>query len=563
MFKKIILSCISMIWIIGSKAQTIEAISPSYKFNITKEVKPPLLSVVKGSLKFIDANANNAIDANESSKITFMVVNDGFGEAYDLKLQTTASGNTQGVSFQKSIDLPVIGIKKELSIELPLNAGRNTFEGSITFSMQIAEPNGFGVSPFELEISTKKFNAPLVKMVDYTITSQSGSSLSKKVPFDLQALIQNVKYGMAEDVSTQLELPMGVICVSANESNDLGVLKAGEKKSLVYTLIVSDNFIGTSIPLTFKIKEKLGDFAKDTIINVSLNQPMSTQKVTVAASKNNEPQQEIVTGSLVSEVDKNIPALGVKNEHRYAVIIGNEDYKSYQTGLNAESNVDFAANDAAIFREYAINVLGIPEEQIRFGKNLKSIEFKKYLEFINRSAAIEKGNAELYFYYAGHGLPKEGSNEPYLIPVDVDGKDLEGAIALADVYRKLTEQPSKKVTVFLDACFSGGGRNEGLVAMRGMKLIPKDEAAEGNMVVFTSSTGSETSGPFPEQQHGLFTYYLLKKLQESKGHVSYKELSDYLGYQVPKKSIILNKPQTPQVKVSSVVQGVWESWSFK
>jgi len=563
MFKRIFIASISIFWSINILAQTIEGISPSYKFNITKEVKPPILSVVEGSLKFTDANSNNAIDANENCKISFTILNNGFGDGYDLKLETNATGNTQGVNFQKSLALPEIGIKKELKVELPITSSKATQDGILTFSLQVTEPNGFGIGTFELEISTKKFNAPLVRIVDYTITSQGGSSLSRKVPFDLQTLVQNVKNGTAENVNTTLELPAGVLCITANEANEIGTLKGGEKKSIVYTLIVSDNFSGQTIPLKIKVKEKIGEYSRDTTIAIALNQSMSSQKITVTASKSNEPEKEIVLGALGSDVDKNIPNMAVINEHRYAIIIGNEDYQSYQTGLNSEANVDFAKNDATIFKEYAIKTLGIPAEQIRYAVNIKSIDFKKYLDFISRSAAIEKGNAELYFYYAGHGLPKEGTNEPFLIPVDVNGQDLEGAIALAEVYKKLTENPSKKVTVFLDACFSGGGRNQGLVAMRGMKLIPKEENAEGNMVVYSSSSGSETSGPFPEQQHGLFTYYLLKKLQESKGQTTYKDLSDYLEKQVLKKALLLNKPQTPQVKVSSGVVGVWEGWSFK
>jgi hypothetical protein len=101
MIKRIVVLTFSIIWVLYTQAQSIEAISPSYKFNITKEVKPPILSLVEGSLKFTDANANNAIDANENCKISFTITNTGFGEGNDLKLQTTASGSTQGVSFQK------------------------------------------------------------------------------------------------------------------------------------------------------------------------------------------------------------------------------------------------------------------------------------------------------------------------------------------------------------------------------------------------------------------------------------------------------------------------------
>ena len=71
--------------------------------------------------------------------------------------------------------------------------------------------------------------------------------------------------------------------------------------------------------------------------------------------------------------------------------------------------------------------------------------------------------------------------------------------------------------MFLDACFSGGGRDQGLLAARGVKIKPKEESFLGNMVVFASSSGEEKSLPYEEKQHGLFTYFLLKKLKETKG----------------------------------------------
>ncbi|WP_125869863.1 LamG-like jellyroll fold domain-containing protein [Williamwhitmania taraxaci] len=78
------------------------------------------------------------------------------------------------------------------------------------------------------------------------------------------------------------------------------------------------------------------------------------------------------------------------------------------------------------------------------------------LDLISKIAQACDGKAELIFYYAGHGLPDEQTKEPLLIPVDVNGTDLSFAVKMADVYRKLTENPSKRVTAFIDACFSGG-----------------------------------------------------------------------------------------------------------
>ena len=61
-----------------------------------------------------------------------------------------------------------------------------------------------------------------------------------------------------------------------------------------------------------------------------------------------------------SAVDENIPIVADTFVNRYALIIGNEDYSSFQNSTHTEINVIYAKNDAKIFKEYCIKTLGIP-----------------------------------------------------------------------------------------------------------------------------------------------------------------------------------------------------------
>lgn len=290
--------------------------------------------------------------------------------------------------------------------------------------------------------------------------------------------------------------------------------------------------------------------------------PLKKQEVKESTSASIVSKEKTVAGRLI-DVDM-VKPIGIKPDpYRYALIIGNEDYSSYQMGLKSESNVDFAVRDAEIFKQYATHVLGVPDENIIFLTNARAIQMHRALSKINMIANITKGKADIFFYYAGHGFPDEQTQEPYLIPVDVSGADLEFALKLNDVYAKLTEYPSLRVTVFLDACFSGGARNQGLVAARGVKVKPKENIFRGNMVVFSASSGDQSSLPYQEKQHGMFTYYLLKKLQETNGNVTYKQLSDYLKEQVAVKSILVNnKEQTPETNISVDLKDSWGNLKF-
>ena len=265
-----------------------------------------------------------------------------------------------------------------------------------------------------------------------------------------------------------------------------------------------------------------------------------------------------------SDVDVNIPKTDIVNNNIYALVIGNEDYSSFQTGLNTEANVEFAKNDARIFSKYLNKTIGIPEKNIDLKLNATYGQIKQALTRLATISELKEGNIELIFYYAGHGLPNENTKEPYIIPVDISGTDINSAIKLDDIYKQLTEFNPKKITVFLDACFSGGARNQGLLASRGVKIRPKTDYLSGNIVVFSSSSDIESSGSYKEKQHGMFTYFLLKKLQETNGDVNYKELADYLKEKITLESVLENnKKQTPQVLFSTDVTIDWGKWKLK
>ena len=280
-------------------------------------------------------------------------------------------------------------------------------------------------------------------------------------------------------------------------------------------------------------------------------------------SLDNAQLKQIITKN-PSDVDMNIPINSITKQNTYALIIGNEDYSSNQTDISTEVNVQFAENDARIFKEYCVKTLGIPDKNILLLINATGSKMLQNLDLLSKISKANKGLAELILFYAGHGLPDEQTKEPYLIPVDVSGDDLKYAIKLSEVYKKLTENPSAKITVFIDACFSGGARNEALLTLRGVKVKPKEDVIGNNLVVFTSSSGDESSASYKSKQHGLFTYYLLKKLQDSKGNCTYEELEMYLKKEIPINSLLINKKeQTPQVIGSPDVLDNWKSWKIK
>jgi len=255
----------------------------------------------------------------------------------------------------------------------------------------------------------------------------------------------------------------------------------------------------------------------------------------------------------LSDVDTNIPKTLQSNDKTFVVIIANENYAR-------EVKVQFAANDGKVFREYCEKTLGIPPKNIHFSQDATFGTMKSEIKWISDVTQAYNGQVKLIFYYAGHGMPNEADKSAYLLPVDGFSSDFETAIKLEDLYKRLTFNPSQGVTVLLDACFSGSVRDNGMLAnARSVKIKPRTDILNGKMVVFSAATGDETAYPYKEKQHGLFTYFLLKKLQETKGNVDYQTLSNYIIENVRQQSIVVNqKSQTPQVNPSIEIQNTWQ-----
>ena len=257
-----------------------------------------------------------------------------------------------------------------------------------------------------------------------------------------------------------------------------------------------------------------------------------------SAARTANSQLEVVDNAL----DINIPETNEENKKTFAVIIGNENYERV-------TKVKYALNDAKVFASYCKKTLGLPKENIRVYRDATFGTMLSALDDIKSIASAFEGDLNVIFYYAGHGVPSESDKAAYLLPVDASGQNTEVCLSTKRLYDTLDGLHAKRVLVFMDACFSGAQRGDGMLASaRGVALKVKQDAPKGNMVVFSAATGDETAYPYKEKGHGLFTYYLLKKLQDTKGDVTLGELSEYVNKEVRRQSVVINhKSQSPTV----------------
>lgn len=282
----------------------------------------------------------------------------------------------------------------------------------------------------------------------------------------------------------------------------------------------------------------------------------NSQKQTISNITIARPEASLV-GQIESDVDKDIPETGHQQNNTFALIIANENYQDV-------AQVPNALHDGKVFAEYCEKTLGIPKENIKYVADATLNGIQRQLNWLTQVMEAFEGDAHVIFYYAGHGIPDESSKSAYLLPVDGFGTDVSSGYSLDKLYAELGSKPAKSVIVLLDACFSGANRDgKMLTSARGVAIKVKQNTPQGNIVVFSAAQGNQTAYPYKEKGHGLFTYYILKKLKETKGKISLGELSEYVTTEVRKRSIITNsKLQNPTTSPSSSAKN-WKNWKMR
>ena len=300
---------------------------------------------------------------------------------------------------------------------------------------------------------------------------------------------------------------------------------------------------------------KLFDFASVRVMakfipamKEALAQRMSKEQDAMVA------QKPVPVEENLDPIDVNLPKATEPRDNTFAVIIGNEDYKYVAA-------VPFAARDAAIFAKYCRVTLGLPDDNIRLYTNATYGDILDAIDDIKTISEVYNGDIRVIFYYAGHGVPDEATRNAYLLPVDARSQQLKTCYPIEKLYAELGSLKAHSVTLLLDACFSGSQRGDGmLMSARGVALKPRTDEPKGNMVAISAATGEETAYPYAEKRHGMFTYYLLSKLQESGGDVTLGELCDYITTKVSQQSVKVNrKQQTPTVMPSPEIETSWRT----
>ncbi|MFY0688420.1 MAG: caspase family protein [Cyclobacteriaceae bacterium] len=256
---------------------------------------------------------------------------------------------------------------------------------------------------------------------------------------------------------------------------------------------------------------------------------------------------------LASDVDLNIPKTDIVNEYGIAVIIGNRDYQNTK-------NVDYAINDAMAMKKYVQQTMGFRDGNIFYVENASKTDFEILFgtkddyrgQLYN---AVRADMSDVFIFYSGHGAPDVNTNTGYFVPVECNPQYINLTGYNSDVlFTNLSKIPAKSVTVAMDACFSGA---EILENVSPVGIQSKGFNSVDNGVFISSSAGTQVSSWYTEKEHGMFTYFFLKAIQnrnadaDKDGQLTANEIFRFVYEEVPYHARrFRNVDQTPTLQGS-------------
>jgi hypothetical protein len=283
------------------------------------------------------------------------------------------------------------------------------------------------------------------------------------------------------------------------------------------------NAVATSAPLASFARERLKSRPAPTLVVASDTVPTAPAVI---------PPSDVYT-----------PAYSFnENPNAYAIVIGIEKYASIP-------DARFAERDAAAVREHLL-ALGYPPRNVIYltGESASRAGIQKYVEdWLPRNVNEE---SRVFVYFSGHGAPDPETKQAYLVPWDGDPKFLKNTgYPISRLNQNLGGLKAKEIVLAMDSCFSGeGGRS--VIAQGTRPMITRVDTGlspAGNLVSLTASAADEITGAEERQGQGLFTYNLLKALNQSKGEASVAQLYAALLPLVRDAARRENRDQTPQM----------------
>ncbi len=506
-----------------------------------------------GTPALIDGDGDAQLAAGERALLRVPLIHAGI-DATRFSVNLAAAAPMQnGVTLRRLDQRTTIAPGDTLLLEWELIGQDHLPEGQLRLDLSLQPAQGWSPGNLEILLSTLPFAPLSIEIPDHHFASEYGGNMEPGVPVLLRFVVQNTGQRSADRLMLDIGMPEGVFSAGGTRY-DIGTLEAGQSEVLEFEFFTKRQYAAPSVVLDMQLSAQGGSWKQRNELSVRMNSPLEvTQQVVIRAKPRQLSPNDI---RLTSSVDQQLPRTRMSRPGAIAVVIGNRDYAHPDVPV-----VDFALKDAASMRRYLIESMGFSDENVLFLTNATQADFHGLFGTKSDHKArlynlVQPGETDVFLFYSGHGAPDPETQTGYFLPVDCDPTLVRfNGYSLETFYQNLGKIPYRTLTVAVDACFSGSSEQGSLIKQASPVRIKTDNPVlrDPNAWVMTAGTSDQIASWHSQEQHGLFTYTLLKALQgaadENQDRVlDYAELRRYLTREVPQQARRLhNRYQTPDI----------------
>jgi hypothetical protein len=207
----------------------------------------------------------------------------------------------------------------------------------------------------------------------------------------------------------------------------------------------------------------------------------------------------------------------VQEGQRYALLIGNQDYKNPEFQKLATPIADTHSLAQVLEKRYGFTTTVVFADQ-PVSLVLDDAERERMLHVLSQLRAVLKPADSLLIYYGGHGVYEKETDRAYWLPVDAARDAPEDWVSDADISAALSRLTARHILVVADSCYAGAFRHRGgepdRTTMSRIQFLGEVNLRQSRN--FLTSGASEPVADEGGNGHSVFARTLLDALSKEK-----------------------------------------------
>ena len=128
--------------------------------NIPKPKSPAVLEIVNAQFVDNSGDKDNVLSIHGTGEITFILSNQGLGDAYNMVIAIKDVNDIKGVEYSPKFTISHLAAGGQTTVKIPVKGSADMDTGATNFNIKISEANGSDADPFYVNFRTLGKNPP-------------------------------------------------------------------------------------------------------------------------------------------------------------------------------------------------------------------------------------------------------------------------------------------------------------------------------------------------------------------------------------------------------------------